>query len=444
MGLEQARRLHMRFRNRNDAGRRLAELLGGYRAESPIVLALPRGGVPVAHEVAQALAAPLDVLVVRKLGVPFQPELAMGAIAEDDGLFLDQSLITRAGLTAREVEQVAAREAIEVRRRVEKYRGGHPLSRLTGRTVLLIDDGLSTGVTLRAALDTIRRHQPRKVVVAVPVAGADAVEELRGEVDELLVAYMPASLRGIDLCYDDFHEISDKEVLAALSAATEPQVRIRTRSAQLEGELRLPQAPRGLVLFAHASGSSRFSPRNRVVASALNDAGLATLLFDLLTPQEEILDQEAGRLRFNIELLGARLAEATDWVRDQEGTQHLPIGFFGASTGAAAALLAAARRPRAVRAVVSRGGRPDLAAGYLARVHAPTLLIVGEKDREVLKLNQQALDFLEVPEKELVIVPGATHLFEEPGTMEQVADLAAAWFARHLEHAPGRAALPLI
>ncbi|MDD3652473.1 dienelactone hydrolase family protein [Immundisolibacter sp.] len=200
---------------------------------------------------------------------------------------------------------------------------------------------------------------------------------------------------------------------------------------ELAGDLTLPPDARGLVLFAHGSGSSRFSARNRAVASHLNRAGLATLLFDLLTADEELIDARTAKLRFDIPLLAGRLTGTVDWAGRQPAMAGLPLGLFGASTGAAAALISAAERPQQVAAVVSRGGRPDLALAVLDRVRAPTLLIVGGHDPEVLALNRQALAALTC-EKALEIVPGATHLFEEPGALEQVAMLAAAWFLDHL------------
>ena len=199
----------------------------------------------------------------------------------------------------------------------------------------------------------------------------------------------------------------------------------------LAGDLTLPTQPAGLVLFAHGSGSSRFSTRNREVAQRLNDAGLATLLFDLLTADEETIDAHTAQLRFDIPLLAGRLTGTVDWLAARPDLATLPLGLFGASTGAAAALITAAERPQRVAAVVSRGGRPDLALPVLERVRAPTLLIVGGHDHEVLALNREALAALTC-EKALAIVPGATHLFEEPGALEQVAQLAGDWFLRHL------------
>ncbi len=200
----------------------------------------------------------------------------------------------------------------------------------------------------------------------------------------------------------------------------------------LHGDLVVPERATGIILFAHGSGSGRHSPRNRYVASVFQQGGLATLLLDLLTAAEEQADLDTGHLRFDIGLLAERVLEATDWLGGEPATRGLQIGYFGASTGAGAALVAAAERPSLVRAVVSRGGRPDLAGSALVRVQAPTLLIVGGDDYQVIKLNRQALAELRC-EKEISIVPGATHLFEEQETLEQVAKLARNWFERYLK-----------
>jgi dienelactone hydrolase len=216
-----------------------------------------------------------------------------------------------------------------------------------------------------------------------------------------------------------------------MRTGTEEPVVIDIAEGQIEADLRLPRECIGLVVFAHGSGSSRFSRRNRDVASYLEDKGLGTLLVDLLTRQEERIDEHTREYRFNVNRLGYRVVTAIDWARGRPELATLPLGCFGASTGAAAALLAAADRPSVVRAVVSRGGRPDLAGDALPAVRAPTLLIVGGDDEAVLEMNREALRRLNAP-ADLAIVPGATHLFEEPGTLEQVMELAAEWFIRHL------------
>ncbi|MBE0598075.1 MAG: dienelactone hydrolase family protein [Desulfuromonadales bacterium] len=208
-------------------------------------------------------------------------------------------------------------------------------------------------------------------------------------------------------------------------------VKVTAGSATLDGNLAIPDGASGLVLFAHGSGSSRFSPRNRMVAGVLREGGLATLLIDLLTAQEEEVDLRTRHLRFDIDLLAQRLVGATDWLKQNPATRNLAIGYFGSSTGAAAALIAAVCRPDSVAAIVSRGGRPDLADKFLPQVQAPTLLIVGGFDDAVLDLNRRAFSLL-AAEKEMQIIPGATHLFEERGALEEVARLATEWFLRHL------------
>ncbi len=219
---------------------------------------------------------------------------------------------------------------------------------------------------------------------------------------------------------------------ASPSDREERPVRVSAGPIVLEGNLGVSAGARGVVLFAHGSGSGRHSPRNRYVAQVLRKAGLATLLIDLLTAEEEEVDPRTRHLRFDIGLLAERLVGATEWLERNPDTQNLRVGYFGASTGAAAALVAAAEHPEPIGAIVSRGGRPDLAGPALPRVTAPTLLIVGGNDFPVIGMNQEAMEQLRT-EKRLEIVPGATHLFEEPGALEEVARLAADWFVRHLD-----------
>jgi dienelactone hydrolase len=271
------------------------------------------------------------------------------------------------------------------------------------------------------------------VVLAVPVAAPETVREFAALVEQVVCVEMPDFLFAVGASYADFTQTSDEEVERLLDAgsaraAEAREVTVEGDGLRLPGTLTLPPTRRGVVLFAHGSGSSRHSPRNRAVATALQQAGLATLLFDLLTPAEDV-DRERV---FDIPLLGRRLASATSWLRREGSVAGLPVGYFGASTGAAAALWAAADDP-SVAAVVSRGGRPDLAGPRLARVSAPTLLIVGGRDLLVLDLNREAQEALRPGLAEachLEVVPGATHLFEEPGALEQVARLAAEWFLR--------------
>jgi putative phosphoribosyl transferase len=443
----------MHLADRQDAGRRLAGQLERLRGEDVVVLALPRGGVPVAALVAETLEAPLDVILVRKLGVPFQPELAMGAIGEGGVRVLNDEVLAATGVTDAEVQEVQIRETAELDRRAKLYRRGRDRIDLRGRTVIIIDDGLATGSTARAACLVARAQGAARIVLAVPVAPRGWTSQLADVADEMVCLATPFGFQAIGQWYLDFTQTTDQEVIDGLDEATlrmrgqqdgeavrkspaekrgasgiaDPEVWVQAGAVPLEGSLALPQEPTGIVVFAHGSGSSRHSSRNRFVAEALNRAGLATLLFDLLTMEEEHHRANV----FDTALLGGRLSAATRWLEERPEAQGLPMGFFGASTGAAAALWAAAEPDSPIAAVVSRGGRPDLAARRLPLVTAPTLLIVGGADEMVLELNRRAAALLGGP-NQVTIVPGATHLFSEPGTLEEVALLAADWFTDHL------------
>ncbi|MEV8309302.1 alpha/beta family hydrolase [Streptomyces flavidovirens] len=436
----------MLFTDRADAGQRLAQALRHLEGEKPVVLGLPRGGVPVAFEVARALGAPLDVVVVRKLGVPYHRELGFGAIGEGGARVISDDIVRRSGVGPDDVAAVERAEEAELERRALRFRGDRPRLPLDGRTVVVVDDGIATGATAAAACEVVRAQGAARVVLAVPVAAPDAVARLSSQVDDVVCLSVPPMFRAVGEWYENFTQTSDEEVVALLAQAAgragrtghpaTEEVEVDAGGVLLAGDLTMPEGADAVVMFAHGSGSSRHSPRNRSVATALNRAGLGTLLFDLLTTAEE-----AHRANvFDIETLAGRLGGATRWLRRRES---VPIGYFGASTGAAAALWAAASAGTSadaaagtgVGAVVSRGGRPDLARPRLGDVRAPTLLIVGGHDTLVLDLNRQAQAELRC-ENRLEVVPGATHLFEEPGALEEVADLARDWFLAHLGAGP--------
>jgi len=428
----------MLFVDRADAGRQLAQRLLHLRGTDAVVLALPRGGVPVAFEVARELRAPLDVIVVRKLGVPFQPECGFGAIGEGGARIVDNRVVRQARLTRQEIASVEGRERDRLNRRLGQLRGGRPPVPLAGRTAVVVDDGIATGSTARAACLVARARDAGRVIVAVPVGSAQAVASLRRDAGEVICLHTPVPFTAIGNWYEDFSQVADAEVAGLLgqalthagarSTAPDPaEVTVNAGGVRLTGSLVIPPGAGGLVVFAHGSGSSRRSPRNELVAAGLNRAGLGTLLVDLLTPGEELSRANV----FNVALLAARLTAITRWLRGQPGTAGLPAGYFGASTGAAATLAAVTTTPRPpVAAIVSRGGRPDLVGGRLALVRTPTLLIVGGADEGVLGLNQRARAQLTC-ENRLVVIPGATHLFSEPGALDQVTDLTADWFGRH-------------
>lgn len=413
------------FRDRRDAGERLAQRLLHLRGEDALVLALPRGGVPVAAEVARTLGAELDVIVARKLGAPGHEEFGVGAIAPGVRV-LDAASLRHLGLRESDLEETERRERAELDRRLRAYRGDRPEPRIDGRTVVLVDDGVATGVTARAALRSLRARRPGRLVFAVPVGPPDARQALAGEADEVVVLETPEEFHAVGAWYEDFSQTSDEEVMQHLSTR---EISIGVAGGAVAGTLVVPPSAMGLVVFAHGSGSGRFSKRNQFVARVFQQRGLATLLMDLLTPEEEEVDEATREHRFDIPLLARRLVRAAEWAASHPATASLDVAYFGSSTGGGAALVAAAARPERVRAVVSRGGRPDLAGEALPRVRAPTLLIVGGRDEVVLGMNEEAKAQM-TAEVRTHVVPRATHLFEEPGALEEVAGVAADWFAR--------------
>lgn len=427
------------FVDRADAGRKLAVRLKALHLSEPVVYALPRGGVPLAVEIAKVLNAPIDLVLVRKIGAPGQPELALGAVVDGDDAqtVVNEDIAAITGGDKAYFEKIRRGELEEIERRRALYLEGRRRVSPAGRTAIVVDDGLATGATAKAALRTLKRQGAAKVVLAVPVAPANTLEEMRANADEVVCLETPHPFFGVGAFYGNFSQLTDNEISRLLRQVWDGEASIASRAIEqrevrlpplaLPGELRIPPDACGIVVFAHGSGSSRLSPRNRAVAVALNAKGFATLLFDLLDRGEA----DDRRNVFDIPLLAERLRRAVMWIGEQPDLAGLPLGLFGASTGAAAALMAAAKLGTRTRAVVSRGGRPDLAGAALRQVTAPTLLIVGAADHDVIELNKQALAELSC-DKALELVPRATHLFEEPGTLERVMVLASTWFQTKL------------
>lgn len=431
------------FHDREDAARRLIHALARHKGTKPVILAIPRGAVPMGRIVADALDGELDVVLVRKLGAPDNPEFAIGAVDEQGTITLNEHARWTGGEEVY-VKSEAQRQLALIGARRARYRPDQLPLALAGRTVIVIDDGLATGSTMIAALKSARAQGPKELVCAVPVGADDSVEQVARFADEVVCLATPWPFVAVGQHYLDFTGVTEAQVIQALADPPAPTgqyleapsylVHIPAGGIVLPGDLASPSSPHGLVIFAHGSGSSRYSSRNRFVATALNRRGFATLLFDLLTMHE---DRDMAT-RFDIALLAQRLESALDWARRESSQRNLPIGLFGASTGAAAALRVAAVRPIEVAAVVSRGGRPDLAGTQaLSQVRTHTLLIVGSDDQQVLELNREAKAQMR-DWAELVVVPGASHLFDEPGTLEQASVLAADWFTQRLERAVPR------
>lgn len=438
----------MLFADRGDAGRRLAPKLAHLRGEALVVLGLPRGGVPVALEVARALGAPLDVIVVRKLGVPFQPELGMGAIGEGGVRVLNGEVVQAAGVSAEEIAAVEARERAELERRVRRLRGGRPRQPLAGRVAVVVDDGIATGSTARAACQVARAQGAARIVLAVPVAPPGWEERIGADADELVCVATPGMFFAIGQFYDDFLQTTDEEVISCLQRAglatrahadpadaVDPpaaaqEVETAIGDARLAGRLAVPERAGGIVVLAHASATGRHSPRSRYLSVVLHQAGLATFLVDLLTSAEQVSPAAV----FDIDMLTRRLADITRWIRSQPGVAGLPLGYLGTRTAAAAALRAAGEPGAGIAAVVCRGGRPDLASARLGSVRAPTLLIVAEQDEVLLRLHRQTQAELRC-ENRLALVPGRSDLLEQPGALAAAAELALDWLTAHLQPA---------
>lgn len=424
------------FADRRDAGRQLAQRIRQLRGPDVVVLGLPQGGVPVAAEVAAGLDAPLDVLVVRELGVPGRPGQTMGAVGEGGVRVVNRQVLHLAGVSSATLATAERVEREALRHQTAALRQGRPPMPLAGHTAVIVDDGLTTGESAQAACQMARLRGASRAIIAVPVAAAETVERLSHIADEVVCLDRRPSLGKVSEAYDDFSPVGDDEVGVALeraarqTAGPRPVRRFMTIDADgavLQADVFVPAQPKGAVIFAHGSSSSRYSPGNVFTARMFNDAGFATVLLDLLTPAEDLAHAPAA----DLELLAARLTAATRWVRRQGWATAAPIGWFAAGVSAAAALSAAAAPNADVDAIVSWDGRLEISGERLSGVRAPTLLIAGGVDTRVLDLNRVAHSRLRCPSL-LSIVPGAVHLLAETDIRDSAAEQACDWFRRHL------------
>lgn len=420
-----------KIKDRVDAGKKLAQKIKLGEWTDPYILALPRGGVPVAHTIASHLNLDWNILLVKKIGAPLHPEFAIGAVAEDDVPLWNQWALSRFGYSPKELDEEVRKAKMKISSYKKKWRKDRKLPELAHRDVLLVDDGLATGMTMKASIQYLRSQNVKRIGVLVPVASGFAKHEIEPTVESFICLEIPEPFSSVSLAYQDFTQVSDSTVTQLLNERNKlkpferRQVQIPAAFETLPGLLTLPENPKALIIFAHGSGSTHKSVRNQFVAEQLNSAGYATLLFDLLTAQE-------GKVRenvFNIDLLSNRLLSATKWAQTVPELKTLSLNYFGASTGAAAALVAVAKDETA-SSVVSRGGRPDLAHEYLNRIKCPVLLLVGDQDHGVIEYNEEALALLK--KGSLEYIPNAGHLFEEPGALEAVADTARNWWDQNI------------
>ncbi|MDS1272617.1 phosphoribosyltransferase family protein [Lipingzhangella sp. LS1_29] len=456
------------FVDRSDAGRRLAERVRPFAAADPIVLALPRGGVAVGAELARSLGVDLGVLLVRKLGLPGQPELGVGALAEDGQVTYDDAALARLGVSRDRLSATVRAEQRELRRRSRKYRGDRPVPRMHGRDVLVVDDGLATGASALAALRMVRRHHPSRLVLAVPVGSLTAVERLRSEADDVVLLCAPENFRSVGEWYQDFDQLTDEQVTALLTELdtshrlpeqeqAERAVRIRAGDADLDADLILPPQARGTVVLAVLHGKRR--ERSRRLVSELVGRGYATLAVELLSSQE-VIPRERSTTRAGVGTgnsadtgverdrteaveptvdpevgpLAHRLQVAVRWLRRSAAPARNPVGLLGVGPSVAPVLVAASRCPADVAGVVVAGGRVDDAEGALTAVRAPTLALVEGADSVVYELTAWAVRRIDAYH-ELRRVAGAESLLTEPGQAGQEYEVAAAagdWFERHL------------
>jgi predicted phosphoribosyltransferase/dienelactone hydrolase len=430
----------MIFRDREEAGRALAARLVPLISPPCVVAAIPRGGVAVALPIVERLGVPLTVVYARKLTAPFAPEFAFGALDEDGEAIADRTSIAVLGLSPDDIEKAKVRVGGEIRRRMALYRVPPLAHYLPGAAVVLVDDGLATGLTMRAALLYARRHGAAGITVAAPCASAQAAERFRREADHFVSLTVDVDFRAVGEYYADFSPVSDEDVVLMLARSREhgassgPRdsgLRVvfkNSRGHELAGVLLVPagRGPHPVVVFAHGWGSGKDSPRNRATAEALREAGVAAFLFDFTGHGESGGTMEESTQAQQVDDLGAALGLLESLDEVDAGR----MGVVGASSGAAVALLRAQADPR-IRALALRSANPEGAAATAPRVTAPTLLVVGERDEPLRGVNQELLGVLGGPRR-LEVVPGGDHLFADPAALGRAITLMVAWFGKHL------------
>ncbi|MDA2815072.1 phosphoribosyltransferase family protein [Nocardiopsis sp. RSe5-2] len=419
------------FTDRSAAGRGLAERVRPLVRTDPVVLALPPGGVPVGAELARALDLPLDVLVVRRLNLQGDARAPVGAVTEGGGVFFDDSELARRHVSRDVLSRAVRSERQELDRLLKAYRGGRPGAPLAGRDVVIVDEGVTTGATARAAVRAARRHHPARVCLAVPVASQAAVAALRGEADEIVVLTAPDNFQAVGEWYRDYERPTEADIAALLEDRADGRptgrpVRVTAGGVGLDGDFTVPETVRGAAVMA--LGHGRAHAQQRAAADALHDAGYALLALDLFTPEE--WESAQGAPDVGPDELGERLARAVEWLRSASGARG-GVGIFGAGAAAPAAPVAAARMPGEVGALAVLGGRIDLAGDELPQVRVPALVMVPGGESFVWELSEWAAGRMSGP-VELRAAPGAEQLLGGTAEGRLAGEAAAEWFDRHL------------
>lgn len=427
----------MFFVDRQDAGRQLAHRLDHLRGTRVVVAGIPRGGMVVAAEVARALRAPLAVCLVRKLRVPFRPELAMGVIGEGGVRIRIDAVVRAQRVSADGFAAAERREQITLDRMAACYRGAERSADLQGRTVVVVDDGMATGITAQAACRIVRMRGAARVVLALPVAPRGRTSQLHAVADELICLHSPCEFTAVADSYMRFPAVADGEVIEILEHAAK---RTRTPSRESNAEpptawprhsdrLHVPRHPVGSVVMLCPAGRGPDDPRVGYLLTRLHHVGLATLLVDCVAAPHS--PGSGRRNALDIPRLGRRLLDATAQLREHSRLARLPTGYLVTGTGAAAAIWAAAEPGDPPAAIVAHGGRPDLAGSRaLSALSVPTLLLVGAHDTAVLDLNERARTHMRC-ENRLLVVPAAGHVFDQPRALALAADLTCAWLGTH-------------
>lgn len=414
-----------RFQNRTQAAQLLADELESFRALRPVVLGIPRGAVPMAKIIADRLGAELDVVLVKKVAHPRHPEFALASVTEEGEILLGTGAF-QYGMIEEDLEDQARKIAGRLREVRALYTHGRPAISLRDRNVIVVDDGIATGATMRAAIASLRRQRVRRIVVAAPLVSEEAMRLLENEGVEVVALQVPEIFGAVSYYYENFAQVSDAEV-GEYFRVSPREISVPGADTRLDATLGLPLHAKAIVVFAHGSAHGRRSPRNQSLAEALNRLGYATLLADLMT----VTEADDGLNQFDIGLLTSRLRAILTWVRNEESLQHLPLFIYGTQTGASAAIAVAAHPGPAPEALLCRSGRPDLVDELLPQLSVPTLFLVGGEDGPLRHLHEDAFQKMH-GERRLHLIEGAGAFIDSDSQMQDVIDESAKWIERHL------------